>query len=69
MEKLTFNCKIIKEYLKSHNFTIKKFCEKCTIKYYDFRKIMKNDLTVYSNVLYKICKTMNIKLADLIIVN
>ena len=66
MNNLTFNQKIINNYLKSHHLTIKQFSEKCNIRYYNYRQIMKNDLNVYSNVLYRICKIINIKLSDLI---
>jgi len=66
---ITFKCEIIKNYLKTNNLTIKKFCQMCEIKYYNFRQIMANNLNVTSTVFYKICKTMNIKLKDLIIVH
>lgn len=69
MENLRFNYQIIEKYLKVNHLTIKKFCEQCNIKYYNFRQIVKNAVNIYSKVLYKICKTMNIKLADLIIFN
>lgn len=66
MQNLTFNYEIIKDYLIENHLTIKQFCQLCNIKYYNFRQIAKNDLNVRSNVLYKICKTMNMKLRDII---
>ena len=68
MKNIVFKTEIINNYLKTNNLTIKKFCERCNIKYYNFRQIMKNDLNVYSSIIYRVCKTMNIKLADLIII-
>lgn len=66
MNNLTFNINVIKNYLKENNLTIKKFCKICNIKYYNYRQMIKNDFNIYSNVLYKVCRTINIKLADLI---
>lgn len=68
MTRLVINSKIIKDYLKENDFTIKKFCEVYNIKYYNYRQITKNDLNVRSKVLYKVCKTINVKLANFIIV-
>ena len=67
MENLTFNHEIVKTYLKENHLTIKEFCKICNIKYYNFRQIMKNDLNIYSNVLYRVCKTTKIKLDNLLI--
>lgn len=66
MKNLIINSNIIYDYLRKNNLSVKKFCKICNISYYQFHKMLTNISGVYSNVLFNVCKTMNIKLKDLI---
>lgn len=62
MVKINLNAKVIRDYIKEHNLTIKKFCEKCNITYYNYRQIIKNDTAILSHVLFNIIDTINVPL-------
>lgn len=66
MKKIYINIEIIKKYLKTNNLTIKKFCELCGIKYYNYRQLINQEGRVNAQVLYKIAITTNIKVKDMV---
>ena len=66
MKKLNINFKLIKDYLKEHNLTIKQFCKICDIKYYNYTQLRLGDGNIKAEVLFKLCKTTNIRLKALI---
>ena len=66
MRKININFKLIKNYLKGNRLTVKQFCSKCNIKYYNYRQLMLGDGNVKGDVLFKVGKFTNIRLKDLI---
>ena len=65
MEKL-IKTELIKNYLADNCLTIKRFCEICDIKYYNYQQIMKQDGRVKAGVIYKVVKLLKIKMRDLL---
>lgn len=66
MKKININFKFITNYINENNLTIKQFCKLCDIKYYNYRQFMLCDGNIKADVLFKVCKTINIKLKDLV---
>ena len=57
------NVKLIKEYLKINNLTIKEFCEQCKIRERTFYRIMKGENFNLLSLL-KIARRINIRLCE-----
>ena len=66
MIKIRLNGKIVRDYIKDNNLTIKKFCEMCDIKYYNYRQIMKNDTNILTSILFKVIDTMGVGFGDIV---
>lgn len=66
MKKIDINFKLIEDYLKDKDLTIKAFCTNCKIKYYNYRQLALGDGNVNIEVLYKIGYFTKIKMKDLI---
>ena len=66
MKKLDVNFKLIQDYLKHNDLTVKAFCKKCGIKYYNYRQLALGDGNVNGKVLYRVGYFTKIKIKDLI---
>ena len=66
MKKVYLDGRIMQEYIKANKLTIKKFCEMCNIKYYNYRQIMKNDTKVLISVLFNVVETIGVPLSEIV---
>jgi len=66
MKEIYLDGKIMQDYIKVNNLTIKKFCEMCNIKYYNYRQIMKNDTKVLISVLFNVVETIGVPLSEIV---
>lgn len=67
MKKRYFNYQIMQNYVKKNGLTIKKFCEMCKIKYYQYRQIVKDDVKVCVSVLYKVSLIIRVPFCEMFI--
>ena len=65
MKQRYFNYKVMQNYIKENNLTIKKFCDMSNITYYQYRQIVKDDLNVFISVLYKVARTLKIPFSEM----
>ncbi len=66
MKEIYLDSKVMQDYIKTHNLTIKKFCEMCNITYYNYRQIVKNDTSVLTSVLFNVIETINVPLGAIL---
>lgn len=65
VEKRIFNIKAVKEYIKTNKLTIKQFCLKCGISYYNYRQFMNDDLNITIPNVYFIARGIGINLCEM----
>lgn len=64
MKQRRFNYKVIQDYIRQNNITIKKFCEMCDISYSQYRRIL-NDDNVYVSALFRISRFLQIPFCEM----
>ena len=64
---LTYNSKIILDYIKDNKITKREFCKKCNISLYILNKLLCGNVNkIKISVLYNLCVILNVKAANLI---
>lgn len=64
---LTYNSKIILDYIKDNKITKREFCKKCNISLYILNKLLCGNVNkIKIRVLYRLCLLLNVKSNDII---
>lgn len=64
MKQRHFNYKVMQDYIKENNMTIKKFCEECNISYSQYRRIL-NDDNVYISALFRVSRFLKVPFCEM----